>query len=121
MPIGARYAQRIDRNLNSRLLAWAICARRASRSHSALFSSSLQGILTNMVLLAFGGNMGDVQHAFRKALSLLAEAGFLAALFIITYCRSRSYSLTIFVQAPSSINSEITSVLWFSTCPSMKR
>lgn len=29
-----------------------------------------------MVLLAFGGNMGDVQHAFRKALSLLAEAGF---------------------------------------------
>ena len=41
-----------------------------------VFSSSLQGILTNMVLLAFGGNMGDVQHAFRKALSLLAEAGF---------------------------------------------
>lgn len=76
MPIGARYAQRIDRDLNSRLLAWVICARRASRSHSALFSSSLQGILTNMVLLAFGGNIGDVQHAFRKALSLLAEAGF---------------------------------------------
>lgn len=86
MPIGARYAQRIDRNLNSRLPAWVICARRASRIHSAFFSSSLQGILTNMVLLAFGGNIGDVQHAFRKALSLLAEAGFHATRVSSPYC-----------------------------------